>query len=123
MGDGPDKDLKPGDKYSITLTSTDPVDTPVRWVKDEDGAEMDDGEDDFYCVTGPFNEWDADRMEDGPITGLRTITLEVPESGEIEFRFLKNGDEDRACSSHRSTSALGKLRLLLVQLCPGMKRR
>lgn len=59
----------------------------------EDGGDLDDGEDDFYCVTGPFNEWDADRMEDGNVTGLRTIVLDVPRSGTLEFRFLKNGEE------------------------------
>mmetsp|Transcript_16213 Transcript_16213/g.38010 ORF Transcript_16213/g.38010 Transcript_16213/m.38010 type:complete len:552 (+) Transcript_16213:2-1657(+) len=96
--DGPEKDIKPGDKYKIELDSTDAADAAIVWEKVADGAEIDgDGEDDVYAITGPFNEWDTDRMEDGPVTGLRTITLEVPASGEIEFRFVKNDDEEGGC--------------------------
>mmetsp|Transcript_19785 Transcript_19785/g.57398 ORF Transcript_19785/g.57398 Transcript_19785/m.57398 type:complete len:942 (-) Transcript_19785:53-2878(-) len=93
--DGPDKDIKMGDKYTITLRSDEPLDTPVRWVKEEDGAAIDDVDEDIYFITGPFCDWETERMEDGPVTGLRTITLEVPESGILEFRFLKNGEEDQ----------------------------
>jgi len=92
--DGPDKEIKVGDKYTIELDSTDDKDAPIKWEKVDDSGPVDDGEDDYYCITGPFNEWDSDRMEDGPITGLRTITIEVPSSGEVEFRFLRNGDEE-----------------------------
>jgi len=92
--DGPDKDLRPGDKYVIELDSTDEPDKALKWEKVVGSGEEDDGEDDYYCITGPFNEWDTDRMEDGPITGMRTITVEVPSSGEVEFRFVKNGEEE-----------------------------
>lgn len=93
--DGPDAGGLMKEKYSITVTSQDAKDAPVTWVKESDGVMVeDDDEDDFYCITGPFNEWDSDRMEDGAVPGLREFTLEVPESGEIEFRFLKNGEED-----------------------------
>jgi polyketide synthase-associated protein len=94
--DGPDVDIKTGDKYKITLRSDDPKEAATKWVKEVDGGGDDDDADDFYCVTGPFNEYDTDRMEEGAVPGLRTITLEVPESGSLEFRFLRNGEEEEA---------------------------
>merc|ERR1712224_575091 len=91
----------------------DPEDMPVKWVKEEEAPELDDGEDDFYCVTGLFNDWDVDRMEDGPVKGLRTLALVVPEDGKLEFRFLKNGEEDQVLypavdkCTRKSTPILG----------------
>jgi len=95
--DGPDLDAKAGEKYQIEINASDPIDIAMKLTKKEDAPtspEEEDGEDDFYCITGPFNEWDTDRMEDGGVMGLRTISVEVPESGSLEFRFLKNGDEE-----------------------------
>jgi len=92
--DHPEDGTKSGDKYKVILNSDDALGRPAIWEKLEDEPEADDGEDDFYAITGPFNEWDADRLEDGAITGLRTITLDMPDSGFLEFRFLKNGSED-----------------------------
>merc|ERR1712060_1005222 len=86
--DGPDATIKTGDKYSITLRSDDPPDARAKWTKEEDAPEPDDGEDDFYCVTGPFNEWDTDRLEQGNVIGHRHITLAIDASGVLEFRFL-----------------------------------
>jgi hypothetical protein len=111
--DGPDADVRAGDKYEITLNAADPEDTPIKWVKKEEAPEPDDGEDDFYCITGIFNDWDSDRMEDGPVKGLRTITVQVPEDGVLEFRFLKNGEEDQVLypavdkCTRKSTPILG----------------
>jgi len=92
--DGPDKDVKRGDKYVITLKSEDPLETPIKWVKEQDGDAADDGDDDYYMITGPFCDWEGERMEEGAVTGLRTYMAEVPENGLLEFRFLKNGEED-----------------------------
>jgi hypothetical protein len=95
--DGPDMYGKAVDHYTIELNASDPINIAMKLKKTEDAPaapELDDGEDDFYCITGPFNEWDSDRMEDGNITGLRSISVEVPEGGNLEFRFLKNGEED-----------------------------
>jgi len=91
--DGPEATVKSGDKYKVTLNSTDPKDASVKWVKEAE-EEEDDGEDDFYCITGPFTEWDTDRMAEGPVTGMHTISVQVPDSGVLEFRFVKNGDEE-----------------------------
>mmetsp|Transcript_89360 Transcript_89360/g.277960 ORF Transcript_89360/g.277960 Transcript_89360/m.277960 type:complete len:948 (+) Transcript_89360:61-2904(+) len=92
--DGPDKDIKQGDSYTITLRSDDPLETPVKWVKEQDAAALDDGDDDYYVMTGPFSDWEGERMEEGAVPGMRSYTAEVPESGVLEFRFLKNGEED-----------------------------
>jgi len=92
--DGPDMDAKPGAKWKVTFTSDQALDAAVQWVKEQDGAEPEDtDEDDFYCITGPFIDWDSERMEDGDVTGLRTYTAEVPNSGSLIFQFLKNGDD------------------------------
>eukprot|EP00931_Biecheleriopsis_adriatica_P064620 TRINITY_DN39371_c0_g1_i1.p1 TRINITY_DN39371_c0_g1~~TRINITY_DN39371_c0_g1_i1.p1 ORF type:complete len:986 (-),score=218.19 TRINITY_DN39371_c0_g1_i1:66-2957(-) len=92
--DGPDPVILPGDKYSIEMDPEDPPDAAQRWFKEATATEQDDGEEDIYCITGPFNEWDLEEMEDGPVPGLRTIVVTVPYSGQVEFRILKNGNED-----------------------------
>mmetsp|Transcript_125838 Transcript_125838/g.402844 ORF Transcript_125838/g.402844 Transcript_125838/m.402844 type:complete len:932 (-) Transcript_125838:47-2842(-) len=94
--DGPDVTIKPGDKYRLSLELQE--DASIRWTKEGEAAEADeddDGEEDFYCITGLFNDWEAERMDDGSISGLRTISIEAPESGVLQFRFLKNGEEDQ----------------------------
>ncbi|CAJ1362740.1 unnamed protein product, partial [Effrenium voratum] len=92
--DGPDQLILPGDKYSIEMNPDDPANAPQRWFKEDTGGEMDDGEEDVYCISGSFNDWDIEEMEDGPVCGLRTITLRVPASGQVEFRILKNGNDN-----------------------------
>ncbi|CAE7441170.1 ppsA [Symbiodinium natans] len=92
--DGPDQVILPGDKYSIEMNPDDPPNAPQRWFKEDTGVEFDEGEDEAYCITGPFNEWDLEQMEDGPVPGLWTITVKVPSSGQVEFRVLRNGNED-----------------------------
>lgn len=90
--DGPDVTIKPGDKYSLSLELED---SAVRWTKEELPTEEDDVSD-FYCIVGPFNDWEGERMEeDASISGLRSIIVDVPESGELQWRFLKNGEEDQ----------------------------
>jgi len=92
--DGPDQVILPGDKYSIEMNPDDPPNAPQRWFKEDTGVEHDEGEDEVYCLTGPFNEWDLEQMEDGPVPGLWTLTVKVPSSGQVEFRILRNGNED-----------------------------
>lgn len=92
--DGPDQKIIPGDKYNVEMNPDDAPNASQKWFKEECGKEPDEGEDDYYCITGPFNEWDSERMEDGPVLGLRVTTVRIPQSGSIQFRFLKNGRED-----------------------------
>jgi len=92
--DGPDTLILPGDKYSIEMNPDEPANAPQRWFKEDTGGEPDDGEEDFYCISGAFNDFAYESMEDGPVTGLRTITVKVPASGQVEFRIFKNWNEN-----------------------------
>mmetsp|Transcript_19817 Transcript_19817/g.46272 ORF Transcript_19817/g.46272 Transcript_19817/m.46272 type:complete len:940 (+) Transcript_19817:43-2862(+) len=92
--DGPEQVILPGDKYSIEMNPDDPPNASQRWFKEDTGGDQDDGEEEVYCITGPFNEWDLEQMEDGPVPGLSCITVKVPSSGQVEFRILRNGNED-----------------------------
>ena len=73
------------------------VDAPQRWVRDEtsDELEEEDDADVFYSITGSFNQWDEDRMAPGDAAGQHATTVQVPSSGTVEFRFLKNGEPDK----------------------------
>merc|ERR1712039_1111291 len=57
--------------------------------------EEEEEEQTFYTITGNFNEWTDDRMEDGNVPGLYTAEIEVPQDGVLEFRFLMNGNSDQ----------------------------
>eukprot|EP00415_Alexandrium_ostenfeldii_P001140 UN1140 len=65
----------------------------AKWEKlmDED----EDNEDAFYCLTGNFNDWGEDRMTPGDVAGLHIVTVEVPESGSLQFRVLEDGEADK----------------------------
>lgn len=91
--DFPDPRCKHGDKFIIKLSSEDPKDMPAKWEKlmDED----EDNEDAFYCITGNFNDWGDDRMTPGDVPGLHIVTVEVPESGSLQFRILEDGEADK----------------------------
>jgi len=41
--DGPDENIRPGDTYSVTINPSDPNETAIRWTKDEEGGNVDDG--------------------------------------------------------------------------------
>merc|ERR1712032_76128 len=74
-------------------TKETPDDEAVIWKLEEDGPEPEDGDDTFYSITGNFNDWQDDRMTPGEAAGAFTYLLEVPESGALEFRILKEDDE------------------------------
>jgi len=95
--DGPNQDPTPGIKYKIEINSFDPVDAPQKWVRDTAGDELeeDDDEDVFYSITGNFNSWEEDRLAPGNVPGQHTTNVTVPDSGTVEFRFLKDGDVDK----------------------------
>jgi hypothetical protein len=84
------KDAKPGDKYNVILSSDVPRESSIKVTKVE---KPEDDEEAYYSIAGNFNDWSADRMMEGEISGLFTATVEVPGSGSLEFKFLKNGDE------------------------------
>jgi len=107
---------KKGTKYKIELNQDDPKDKPQKWeVVDDD----DDDEEAFeraesdatYHITGNFNDWETDRMAEGDVPGLYTVTVEAPASGNVEFRFLRDGEADQviAPSNNLSTSKTGKI--------------
>merc|ERR1712066_252966 len=100
-GDDPDKweadlpgaDHKPGDVYSIFISSEDPADVPVRWVKEDKPEEED--EDAAFSIVGNFNSWEEDRMAPGDVSGQFVTNVTVPSEGILEFRILKDGDPDK----------------------------
>merc|ERR1712032_467882 len=104
--DGPSETIRPGDKYRVTFSADDPNDTQIKFVKEEEGEELeeeeDDGEEDLYSVTGSFNDWTEDRMEDGIVPFSRTITIEVPDDGVVDFRFIRNGDDSERFGPDRN---------------------
>jgi len=85
---------KKGAKFKIELNAEDAKGTPARWEM-VDCEQDEDDPDDYYSITGNFNDWSDDRMAPGDVDGLHTITVEVPESGSLEFRFLKEGDSEK----------------------------
>jgi hypothetical protein len=90
---GPDFKSKPGDRYIISI-ERDPItgETPIRWIK----ADPVESKPEFYAVTGNFNSWSSDRMDEGDVPGLYYIEAEIQYAGTLEFRFLIEGDESRA---------------------------
>jgi len=112
IGDNPDdwewdqpdtRGLKSGDVWCVSLSPDDNKDDPIVWKKME--MLEDNDEDEFYVITGNFDGWSEDRMEssDGigvrmepsDVPGVHVITIAVPSSGSLEFRFLKNGDPEQ----------------------------
>mmetsp|Transcript_179544 Transcript_179544/g.436847 ORF Transcript_179544/g.436847 Transcript_179544/m.436847 type:complete len:956 (-) Transcript_179544:571-3438(-) len=87
--------LKEGTKYKIELSPDDPEEQALKWeLQDEEDADRDE-DGDFYAITGNFNEWSDDRMAAGDVDGVHIAFVEVPEGGELQFRFLKNGDTEK----------------------------
>lgn len=93
--DGPEQQTQPGDRWYISIDATDPANASARWVKEDVSLLEEEEEDSFYSVTGNFNEWRAERMDEGDLAGVRTATLQIPESGVLEFHFLKDGEADQ----------------------------
>ncbi|OLP92465.1 Phthiocerol synthesis polyketide synthase type I PpsC [Symbiodinium microadriaticum] len=94
--DLPEKNPLPGDVYSIVLRPEDPIDEPIKWVKVRDASEQRESLTDFYTVTGSFNSWQQDTLAPGA-PGHFSMVVFVPSDGAqtsvLEFRFLKNGNE------------------------------
>jgi hypothetical protein len=91
--DLPDQ-AKPGDVWSVTIDRGSP-DAPMKWEKTEEGlGDEYDADDISYSIVGNFNEWSPQMLEDGDVPGLRSILVEIPESGVVQFRFVQTVDED-----------------------------
>nr|AQS99287.1 type I polyketide synthase [Gambierdiscus excentricus] len=100
--DFPDPRCKNGDEFVMEIRQDDPKNKAAKWekvIKDEE----DDG--DFYSIVGNFNEWTDDRMATGDVDGVFTVTVEVPSSGSLEFRFLQDGDSEKVICPHVPVSS------------------
>lgn len=85
---------KKGAKYRIRMSEAD-ADQPIKYELMEDALEDKADDDDiFYCITGNFNDWTDDRMIPGEVDGVHAITVDVPDGGLLEFRFLELGEEN-----------------------------
>merc|ERR1712187_87517 len=96
----------------------------LKWEVQEDGPDpKDDADDDaFFSICGNFNDWEDDRMAAGDVPGVHTATLEVPDSGILEWRFLKDGDKDRRHDRERR-QARGQAQVGGPGRWPGSERR
>jgi len=84
-----------GTAFSIRMSPDDDGDTKVKWELVE-GAAPDPLDDvAYYAISGNFNDWADDRMVAGSVPGAHVTTIEVPDSGSLEFRFLVDGDPDK----------------------------
>eukprot|EP00747_Dinoflagellata_sp_TGD_P153563 gnl/TRDRNA2_/TRDRNA2_177407_c0_seq1.p1 gnl/TRDRNA2_/TRDRNA2_177407_c0~~gnl/TRDRNA2_/TRDRNA2_177407_c0_seq1.p1 ORF type:complete len:948 (+),score=187.45 gnl/TRDRNA2_/TRDRNA2_177407_c0_seq1:82-2925(+) len=92
--DYPDKDMKVGDVYALNFHPDDPKDKPLEWVKEADAADVPDDDDTQWAITGNFNDWTDERMAQGEVEGQHVSIVEMPSSGRLEFRFLRNETED-----------------------------
>mmetsp|Transcript_157147 Transcript_157147/g.286121 ORF Transcript_157147/g.286121 Transcript_157147/m.286121 type:complete len:932 (+) Transcript_157147:83-2878(+) len=91
---GPDTKSKLGEKYDVVMEKDFLTDeTKIRWVKAEEEEEKKPPE--FFSMTGNFNNWVDERMEDGEVPGLFYKNVEVPQEGLLQFRFMADADSKR----------------------------
>lgn len=98
---GMDYDAGPGDSYRVVIEK-DP-DSGANLVYYEKQLDAFDPFD-FYSVSGNFNNWGEERMQDGDVPGLHYLDVEVPESGTLEFRILAEGDPEQCIGPVETTS-------------------
>jgi hypothetical protein len=92
--DGLYRVAKPGDVYSVTITKEDDAARSKVYVLESEGLGDDcDPNDTSYSLV--FNGEDALVMDDGDVQGLRSIIVEVPESGEIVFNFVQTLEPEK----------------------------
>merc|ERR1712217_394164 len=81
-----------GDKYSITITKDDAFDKPAKYVLEQEALGPDfDPNDTSYDIC--FNDGEQLTMEPGDVPGMRSVIVEVPTSGELEFNFVATMEE------------------------------
>jgi hypothetical protein len=87
--DGLERVAKPGDIYSVTITKDDEKEKAIKYVLEQEGLGEDfDLNDVSYSIVGSFNGEEPLVLEDGDVPGLRSVIVEVPSSGEVEFNFV-----------------------------------
>lgn len=92
--DFPDsRTLRNGTQYQITMSPDDPVDQPVKFELKQEAPDLDiEDVGHYYYISGNFNKWGQDNMTATDVAGLSRFVVQVPESGTVEWRFLKDGD-------------------------------
>lgn len=77
------------------MSKDDPVDAPIRYVKEEEGLHGGITESDCaYSITGNYNQWEIQEMDMGSVPGLQTSYIEVPNDGLLEFNFRKTVENE-----------------------------
>lgn len=83
--------------FRLVLSPDDKANTPLRWEVADYGLDEDHADEVArFWVIGNFNDWVAssEAMSEGEVLGVHVAELEVPSSGTLQFRFLKNGDPE-----------------------------
>jgi polyketide synthase-associated protein len=93
-------DAKPDDIYTVTYTVDDNGQTSIEYEKQVTTVTQPE----YYSTTGTHNGWGEDRMIEGDIAGLFYQEVEVPESGQLEFRILADGEAEK-CIGPETTSS------------------
>mmetsp|Transcript_49295 Transcript_49295/g.154388 ORF Transcript_49295/g.154388 Transcript_49295/m.154388 type:complete len:937 (+) Transcript_49295:67-2877(+) len=98
---GPSFDASPDEQYRVVYVK-DPLTGEETFTYEKVLREAEPIE--FYCTTGSHNDWGEDRMMEGDVPGLFYQEVDMPDSGELEFRILGDGDPDKAIAPETSTS-------------------
>lgn len=94
--DGLERTANPGDIYSVTITKDDEESKPIKYVLEQEGLGDDyDRNDTSYSIVGNFNGQEPLVLEDGDVPGLRSVIVEVPDSGELEFNFIQTLEPEK----------------------------
>jgi len=110
--DGLARDAKAGDQYSVTIRKDDEANKSIKYVLEQEGLGEDfDPNDSSYSIVGSFNGEEPLNLEDGAVSGLRSIIVQVPDSGEIEFNFIKTLEPEivLAPETHRCRRKTGRI--------------
>lgn len=93
--DFPDADARPGERWMISFSPDDPPNAAIKWVKDYAPDVTEEEDDASFSILGNFNAWIEEPMLPGSVPGQGMALVTVPDSGILEFRFLKEGDVDQ----------------------------
>merc|ERR1712187_19132 len=93
---------EPGEKYNV-IYSKNPVTNEECLIYEKQEPEVDVEPIEFYSITGNHNDWGEDRMIEGDVPGVWWTDVEIPEEGELEFRFLAGGEANAAIGPEITT--------------------